>query len=184
MERLPRIRDTLLGTSRWVQSGCRSRSSIAFSIAIVILPLLHFFLTRTYLGRSIRATSQDWQAAEFSGIDVRVTRAASFTIGSALAGLAGGVFAFTTPVVPTAGDTVILSIALAVIILGGVGSVIGTLVGGIFVGVIIALGDFVALEVLTQFRFPADFGELIAFVIFLIVLMVRPSGLFGISLRK
>jgi branched-chain amino acid transport system permease protein len=157
---------------------------IAFVIAIVVLPLLHLFLTKTFLGRSIRATAQDWQAAEFSGIDIRFTRAASFTIGSALAGLAGGVFAFTTPVVPTAGDTVILSIALAVIILGGVGSVLGTLVGGIFVGVVIALGDFVALEVLTQYRFPADFGQLIAFLIFLIVLMVKPAGLFGIRLRK
>lgn len=157
---------------------------IAFVIAVVTIPIMHLFLTRTFLGRSIRATSQDWQAAEFSGIDVRVTRAVSFVIGSALAGLAGGVFAFTAPVVPTAGDTIVLSVVLAVIILGGIGSMLGTLFGGLLVGVLISLGNFISLEVLTQYKFPSDFGELITFIIFLLVLMIRPSGLFGVSLRK
>jgi branched-chain amino acid transport system permease protein len=157
---------------------------LAFIVAVIAIPLVHLFLTRTYLGRAIRATSQDWQAAEFSGIDVRLTRTVSFVLGSVLAGLAGGVFAFTTPVVPTAGDTIVLSIVLAVIILGGVGSMIGTLFGGLLVGVIISLGDFIALDLLTQYKFPADFGELITFLIFLIVLMVRPNGLFGFTLRK
>jgi branched-chain amino acid transport system permease protein len=156
----------------------------AFLIAIIVIPLLHFFFTRTYFGRSIRATAQDFQAAEFSGIDVRLTRAFSFALGSALAGLAGGVFAFTEPVTPTLGDTYLLPIMLIVIILGGIGSVFGTLIGGIIVGVIIEVGDFLALGVLGQYHFGADFGQLVAFLVFIVVLMVRPSGLFGVSLRR
>jgi branched-chain amino acid transport system permease protein len=157
---------------------------IAFIIAIIAIPLLHFFLTRTYFGRTIRATAQDWQAAEFSGIDVRVTRAVSFALGSALAGVAGGIFAFTNSVTPSLADTSLLSIILVVIILGGVGSIIGTLAGGIFVGLVINVGDFFSLGPLGQFHFGADFGQLIAFLIFLVVLMVKPTGLFGINLRR
>ncbi|MDG6995537.1 MAG: branched-chain amino acid ABC transporter permease [Nitrososphaerota archaeon] len=157
---------------------------IAFLLAIVAIPLVHLFLSRTYTGKSIRATAQDWQAAEFSGIDVRKTRLLSFVLGSALAGLAGGIYAFTTPVSPTDGNTTLLSIILAVIILGGVGNILGTLLGGLVVGLIISVGNFVALEVLSKLQFPSDFGSLIAFIAFLIVLMVRPTGLFGVSLRK
>ncbi|MCL4517925.1 MAG: branched-chain amino acid ABC transporter permease [Thaumarchaeota archaeon] len=157
---------------------------IAFLIAIVAIPLVHLFLSRTYTGKSIRATAQDWQAAEFSGIDVRRTRLVSFVLGTALAGLAGGIYAFTTPVSPTDGNTTLLSIILAVIILGGVGNILGTLIGGLVVGIIVSVGNFIALEVLSHFQFPGDFGSLIAFIVFLIVLMVRPTGLFGVTLRK
>lgn len=157
---------------------------IAFVIAIIVIPLLHIFLTRTYYGRAIRATAMDWQAAEFSGIDVRFTRALSFILGSALAGVAGGIFAFTNSVTPTLADTYLLPIILAVIILGGVGSMIGTLIGGIVVGVIIFLGNYLSLGVLGQYNLGGDFGYLIAFLVFLIVLMVKPSGLFGVALRK
>jgi branched-chain amino acid transport system permease protein len=157
---------------------------IAFFIAIVVIPLLHLFLTRTYYGRAIRATAQDWQAAEFSGIDVRVTRTISFVLGSALAGVAGGILAFTNSVTPSLADTYLLPIILTVIILGGVGSMFGTLVGGIVVGVIVFIGNYLSLGVLGQYNLGGDFGYLIAFLTFLVVLMVKPSGLFGISLRK
>jgi branched-chain amino acid transport system permease protein len=157
---------------------------IAFVLAITAVPLVHLFLTKTYYGRSIRAMSQDREAAEFSGIDIRVARMMSFTLGSALAGIAGGIYAFTTPIIPTQGDTVVLPIILAVIVLGGVGSMIGTLFGGLVVGLIIWVGDFFASAVLGQFNFQLDFGTLIAYLAFLAVLMVRPSGLFGVSLRK
>ncbi len=157
---------------------------IAFAIAIIAIPLLHIFLTQTYYGRAIRATSQDWQAAEFSGIDVRLARLLCFTLGSAMAGVAGGILAFTNSVTPTLADTYLLPIILAVIILGGVGSMIGTLIGGIVVGVIIFIGNYLSLGVLGQYNLGGDFGYLIAFLAFLIVLMVKPSGLFGVALRK
>ncbi|HEV2138150.1 MAG TPA: branched-chain amino acid ABC transporter permease [Nitrososphaerales archaeon] len=152
---------------------------IAFLIAIVVVPALQIFLSRTYYGRAIRATSQDWEAAEFSGIDTRRTRLLSFVIGSATTGLAGGLFAFTTSVTPDSGDVVLLPIILEVIILGGVGSIIGTLAGGFFVGLVMNISSLLVLELPSQYGLHADLGGLITFLIFIIVLMVRPTGLFG-----
>ncbi len=152
---------------------------IAFIIAIIVIPMLHFFLSRTYYGNSIRATAQDWEAAEFSGVDIRRSRILSFSIGAGLAGLGGGMYAFTNSITANAADVSLLPIVLAIIILGGVGSILGTLFGGLIVGLIISISDFVALEVLTKYSFPSDFGLLLTYLIFLAVLMVKPTGLFG-----
>lgn len=152
---------------------------IAFVIAIAIIPLLQLFLSRTYYGNAIRATAQDWEAAEFSGVDIRRARILSFSLGAGLAGLAGGMFAFTNTITATEADVSLLPIVLAIIILGGVGSILGTLFGGLIVGLIISMSDFVALEVLTKYSFPADVGLLLTYLIFLAVLMIRPTGLFG-----
>lgn len=157
---------------------------IAFLIAIVTIPLLHLFLTRTYYGKAIRATAQDWQAAEFSGIDVRKTRLLSFSLGSGLAGLAGGIFAFTTSVTPFLGDTYLLPIILVVIVLGGVGNILGTLVGGFIVGLLLNLSALLDYGYLARFGFQPDVGYLITFLVFLTVLMVKPTGLFGKGVAK
>jgi branched-chain amino acid transport system permease protein len=152
---------------------------IAFLIAIIIIPALQIFLSRTYSGNAIRATAQDWEAAEFSGIDIRRARILSFSIGAGLAGVAGGMFAFTNTITATEADTSLLPIVLAIIVLGGVGSILGTLFGGLIVGLIISVSDFIALEVLTKYSFPSDFGLLLTYLIFLAVLMIKPTGLFG-----
>jgi branched-chain amino acid transport system permease protein len=148
---------------------------IAFVIAIIVIPVLHLILSRTYFGKAIRATSQDPQAAEFSGIDIRIARLFSFSLGSALAGVAGGVYVFTTAVTSTAGDVYLLPLILAVIIVGGVGSMFGTLIGGFVIGLILFISDFVAFEM----PIPKDLGSVIAFLVFLVVLMVKPTGLLG-----
>jgi branched-chain amino acid transport system permease protein len=152
---------------------------LAFGLAVTIVPALQVFLTRTYYGKAIRATAQDWVAAEFSGIDVRTSRLTSFVLGSGLAGVAGGVFSFVQPVVPSLGDTYLLPIILAVIILGGVGSMTGTLVGGFIVGLLLNFAFLISLNFLSRLGFQSDFGNLITFLVFLIVLMVKPSGIFG-----
>jgi branched-chain amino acid transport system permease protein len=152
---------------------------IAFLVAIVMIPVLHIFLTRTYYGRAIRATAQDWVAAEFSGIDIRKTRLLAFGLGSGMAGVAGGIFAFTNSVTPSLGDTYLLPIILVVIILGGAGSMIGTLIGGIIVGLLLNFSDLLAYNYLTRVGFQADVGYLITFLVFLIVLMIKPTGLIG-----
>ncbi len=157
---------------------------ISFLIAIIIIPILHLFLSRTYYGKAIRATAQDWLAAEFSGIDIRKTRLLSFALGSALAGVAGGMFAFTNSVTPLLGDTYLLPIILVVIILGGVGSMIGTLIGGFVVGLLLSFSELFDSSYLFRFGFQPDVGYLITFLVFLIVLMVRPNGLFGKGVVK
>lgn len=157
---------------------------MAFAIAVVLIPLLHFFLTRTYLGKSIRATAQDWVAAEFSGINVRRARLVSFALGSGLAGVAGGMFALEQSVVPSLGDTYLLPIILAVIILGGVGSMLGTLVGGFIVGLLMNFSFLLSLSYLSSFGLQSDAGNMITFVVFLVFLMVRPTGIFGSKLTR
>jgi branched-chain amino acid transport system permease protein len=152
---------------------------IAFILAIVIIPLMHVFLTRTYFGKTIRATSQDAVAAEFSGIDITRTRMLSFALGSGLAGVAGGIFAFTNSVTPFLGDSYLLPIILVVIVIGGVGSMLGTLVGGFVVGLLFSFSDLLAYSYLTQYGIQPDIGNFLTFLIFLIVLMIRPNGLMG-----
>jgi len=152
---------------------------ISFAIAIAVIPLLHIFLSRTYYGNAIRATAQDWEAAEFSGIDIRRARILSFSVGAGLAGLGGGMYAFTNTITANEADVSLLPIVLAIIILGGIGSVLGTLLGGLIVGLIISMSDLVAFEVLTKYSFPSDFGLLLTYLIFLAVMMIKPSGLFG-----
>lgn len=153
--------------------------ALAFVMAVVVLPILQLFLSRTYRGRAIRATSQDWEAAEFSGINTKAVRLLSFITGSALAGLAGGLFAFTNSVTATAGDEVLLPVILVVVILGGIGSILGTLAAGFLVGVIMSVSSLIALTLPSQFQFHADLASLLTFLIFIVILMVRPRGLFG-----
>jgi branched-chain amino acid transport system permease protein len=157
---------------------------IALILALVLIPSLHFFLTRTFLGKSIRATAQDWVAAEFSGIDVRRTKFISFVIGSGLAGVAGGMFSLEQSVVPTLGDTYLLPIILAVIIVGGVGSMLGTLVGGLLIGLLMNFSFLLSLTYLSSFGFQSDAGNMITFLVFLVFLMVRPTGIFGSRLTR
>ncbi len=158
--------------------------AVAFVIAVAVLPILQLFLTRTYRGRAIRATAQDWEAAEFSGIDTKTVRLLSFVTGSALAGLAGGLFAFTNSVTATAGDEVLLPVILVVVILGGVGSILGTLAAGLLVGVMMSVSSLAALTLPGQFQFHADLAPLVTFLIFILILMIRPSGLFGHSIAE
>jgi len=154
-------------------------NAVAFLMAIILVPALQLFLSRTYWGRAIRATSEDWEAAEFSGINTGLMRLLSFVIGSGTTGLAGGLFAFTVSVTPSSGDVVLLPLILVVIILGGVGSMIGTLVAGLFVGVLLNISSLIVLELPAQSGLHADFAGMIAFLVFIVVLMVKPTGLFG-----
>lgn len=153
--------------------------AIALVMAVILVPMLQIFLTRTYWGRAIRATSEDWEAAEFSGINTSFMRLLSFMIGAGTTGLAGGLFAFTVSVTPSSGDVVLLPLILVVIILGGVGSMVGTLFAGLFVGVLLNVSSLVILELPSQSGLHADFAGMITYLVFILVLMVKPTGLFG-----
>lgn len=154
---------------------------VSFAIAFTAIPVLRFFLSRTYYGRAIRATAQDAEAAEFSGVDTRKVKLLAFALGSGLAGIAGALFAVTNSVTPTSGDSVLLPVIIVVVILGGMGSLGGTLVAGVVVGVVTNVAGYAALVLPIQSGFHADLGSLVTFSLFLGVLMLRPSGLFGRS---
>ena len=146
-----------------------SRSiAVIFTLALVAIAL-HVFLQRTLTGKSIRAVTQDGQAARLMGINVQRTFTISFGIGAALAGLAGVLLAPIYTLSPSIGGNFILA-AFAVVVLGGLGSVAGAYFGGMIVGLV---------EAFAGFYIDPELKQGIWFLIFLAALIVRPTGLFG-----
>lgn len=142
---------------------------VTFVAVTVITIGLHLFLSRTLTGKSIRAVTQDKRAARAMGINVERTFLITFGIGAALAGMAGSMLTPIYSITPAVGGNFILA-AFAVVVLGGLGSVWGAYIGGLIVGVVEALAGFYIDPVLKS---------AIWFIIFLVVLIVRPSGLMG-----
>jgi branched-chain amino acid transport system permease protein len=145
--------------------------AIAFGLALAITAALYLFLGRTDLGRAIRATSQNAEAAILMGIDVETVALVTFGLGTALAGAAGVLLAPSLYLYPTVGELLIVK-CFVIVVLGGLGSVPGAIAGGVLLGVVESLG---AVYV------SAAYKDGIGFVLFLLVLLYRPSGLFGVG---
>lgn len=126
-------------------------------------------LRRTYLGKAIRATAEDWRAAALAGIDIRRTYLLTFGIGAALAGVAGSLVSIGSTVAPTLGAAWTLK-ALVVIVLAGMGSIFGAFVAGLLLG---------AAEAISTLFLGSTYREVVGLVLFLVVLLIRPQGLFG-----
>lgn len=142
---------------------------IAMGLAVSLTGLTASGLRWTRVGRAIRAAASDPATAETVGIDVRHIYALTFGIALALAAVAGVVVGVGFSLTPDSG-LVYLTIGVTVVVLGGIGSIGGTLVGGILVGMIQAAGGQV---------FGPVYQYLTVYVIFLILLGLRPQGLFG-----
>ena len=142
---------------------------VTFVAATLITIGLHLFLSRTMAGKSIRAVTQDKRAARVMGINVERTFLITFGIGAALAGMAGALLTPIYSITPAVGGNFILA-AFAVVVLGGLGSVWGAYIGGLIVGVV---------EAFAGFYIDPALKNAIWFIIFLVVLVVRPSGLLG-----
>jgi branched-chain amino acid transport system permease protein len=139
------------------------------AMAFAVIFALHLFLQRTAAGQAIRATAEDWEAALLMGIDIRRTYLLAFALSSALAGTAGTLVAVGYSISPAIGLEWSLK-ALIVVVLAGLGSMPGTFLGGILLG----LAESVSAIVIG-----GTYREVVALVLFLLVLMVRPQGLFG-----
>ncbi|MDE1949455.1 MAG: branched-chain amino acid ABC transporter permease [Burkholderiales bacterium] len=142
---------------------------VTFAAATLATIGLHLFLSRTITGKAIRAVTQDKRAARTMGIDVERTFLVTFGIGAALAGMAGVLLTPIYSITPAVGGNFILP-AFAVVVLGGLGSVWGAYLGGLVVGLV---------ESFAGFYIDPELRSAIWFVIFLIVLIVRPAGLLG-----
>jgi branched-chain amino acid transport system permease protein len=138
-------------------------------LALALIGALHLLLTRWRWGKAIRATAEDWEAALLSGIDVRRAYLLAFALGTALAGAAGTLVAIGYSVSPSIGLEWTLK-ALIVVVLAGLGSMIGTFVGGLVLG---------AAEALSAYAFGGPYREVVGLAIFVVVLVARPRGLFG-----
>ena len=139
-------------------------------VAVTLITIgLHLFLSRTMAGKSIRAVTQDKRAARAMGINVERTFLITFGLGAALAGMAGAMLTPIYSITPAVGGNFILA-AFAVVVLGGLGSVWGAYIGGLIVGVV---------EAFAGYYIDPALKNAIWFIIFLVVLIVRPAGLFG-----
>ncbi len=145
--------------------------AVAFGMAILITALLYWFLVKTDTGRAIRATSQEPMAAALMGVNAAQMEMLTFGLGTALACGAGVLLAPSLYLYPTVGE-ILVAKCFVIVVLGGLGSVQGAIAGGLLLGVVESLG---AVYVSVPYK------DAIGFVIFLLVLLFRPSGLFGVG---
>lgn len=134
-----------------------------------VIAAVFLLIQKTWFGRIIRATSQDREMAELNGVDTTRLNMLSFGLGCALAAAAGVILAPVFPVTPTAGVPVALT-AFVVVVLGGMGSLWGCVVGGLVLGLVENIG---AAFISTGYK------NVFGFIILILVLLVRPAGLFG-----
>jgi branched-chain amino acid transport system permease protein len=142
---------------------------IAILVTIAIMVALHVLLNFTEIGRAIRATSQNRRAAMLMGIDVELIDMLSFGVGISLAAAAGTLLAIITSITPYAGSLPALK-AFAIIVLGGLGSSAGAVIGGIAYGIV---------EETAVFTLGGTWRDAVGFIILILVLIFRPTGLFG-----
>ncbi len=143
-------------------------------ISLVCLFALQQFLKKTYTGKAIRATVEDWEAASLVGIDIHKVYLIAFLIGTALAGVAGALVSVSYSIDPSMGMHWTLK-SLIVMVLGGVGNFMGTFVAGILLG---------ATESATAFLISGNYRQVVGLILFLLIMIFKPNGLFGSKERK
>jgi branched-chain amino acid transport system permease protein len=140
-----------------------------FLIALAITVGLYFFMSRTKLGNAIKATSLDKEAAQLVGVEIGQMYAITFAIGGALAGAAGSLLAIISAISPYMGGPYTLK-AFVICVLGGLGSIIGLVIGGLTLGIAESLGTILL---------GPGYADAISFVIMVIILAIRPQGILG-----
>jgi len=142
---------------------------MGFVLGVVVIAAFFLLLKRTWFGRVVQAVSTDREVAALMGVNPERVNLLGFGLGCALAGAAGVILTPIFPVTPNIGVGVSLT-AFVVVVLGGMGSFLGCLVGGVLLGVVENLGSA---------YISSAYKQLFSFVILIVVLFVRPAGLFG-----
>lgn len=138
---------------------------LVFAIGVVVVVMLDVFMKKTYLGQSIRATSDDTTAASLMGVNVKRTYGVAMGIAMGTAALAGLCVGMPWTFYPTSGSQYLI-IAFGVVVIGGMGSIKGTLIAGLVFGLAQVLGG-------------TNYGMLVSYIVLLVMLIVRPQGLFS-----
>jgi branched-chain amino acid transport system permease protein len=141
---------------------------VALLFAVVISSVFYIFLTRTRLGKAIRAAAEDPATAQVMGVNIHRVLAICFGLGALMAGFAGPLISMIYEIQPTMGLEYTI-IAIIVVVLGGLGSITGSLIGGFILGLI---GSIVTY-------FDPGFSLIAYYVIFILLLLIRPTGILG-----
>ena len=170
-----------LGTISYVEIGnltLRTNEIFAGVFAVILVVLVHLFLTKTIIGKSIRAVMQDAQAASLVGVDPMKIKLLTSILGIGLTVFTGFLILLHEASITPEVAVKYAPIAFAVVVLGGLGSVMGTLVGGIVIGFVYGL-----TKVIISHVYPAvlsdPFALSTAFIILVLTLLFKPEGLFG-----
>jgi branched-chain amino acid transport system permease protein len=142
---------------------------VSFAIAVVVAVLLRVLVARTEIGRAMRAVAQNRAVAALMGIRVERVSAIAFALGVACAGVGGALLLPVFYTYPTVGESFQIR-AFVIVVLGGMGSIEGAALGGLILGV---------AEGLTAYLWSDSYAQVVDFVLFLLVLLVRPAGLLG-----
>jgi branched-chain amino acid transport system permease protein len=147
----------------------------SLAIGLLIIAVLHLFLHRTYFGKAIRATAEDWEAATLAGINIQRVYMVTFALGTTLAGIAGALVTVQYGVNPTIGLSWTLK-ALIVVVLAGTGSVTGAFPAGLLLGMVEAVSTQLLRSVYPD---AAAYQQVVGLILFLLILLLRPQGLFS-----
>lgn len=142
---------------------------LAFVLAMLLAAILYLILTKTDLGKAIRAASDEPEAAMLMGINIRRIYWISFGIGAACAGTAGAAITPFFPIYPYVGWIFVIT-AFVVVVLGGMGNFMGAILGGLIIGLAESTGAMFL---------PGAMKQIISFTIFVLILLFKPTGLFG-----
>ena len=146
----------------------------SFIVGLVVIAVLSYIMQKTNFGRSIRATSNDTMAAELMGVNTKRAYSYAMIIAMVTAAIAGALVGSTFTFNPASGTSYLI-IAFGVVVIGGMGSLIGTLLGGVVLGVAQLLGGYF---------FGSGVQMLVAYIVLLVILAVRPNGLLVSGARK
>jgi branched-chain amino acid transport system permease protein len=148
--------------------------SVAFVVSLLVAAALYLFITRTRLGKSLRAAADNPEAAIYMGIDVDRAHRIAFGIGTGITAIAGGLVASYLPFQPYVGLEFVI-VMYAGVVLGGLGSIIGAFWGGMVIGLVQQLSTLVL---------PVQLQNTAIFLVFLLIVFLRPQGLFGRNVQR
>lgn len=147
---------------------------IALIIALAVAACLYLFINRSRVGKSLRAAADNPEAATYMGIDVDKAHRVAFGVGTAITAVAGGLVATYYPFQPYVGLEFVI-VMYAGVVLGGLGSIVGAFWGGMIIGLVQQLSTLVL---------PTQLQNTAIFVVFLLIVFLRPQGLFGVSVTR
>lgn len=154
---------------RFAGQSISGQRLMVFVITVILVVILHYFNSRTKIGKQMRSVAQDKETSQLMGINVKLIGQVAFFLGCALAALAGTLMGSLQTISPDMGFNPLLY-GMVVVILGGLGSNVGAIVGGLLIGV---------TQSLTVTYLPSGITDIIVYSILFLALMLKPTGLFG-----